>query len=316
MTTHILSLKRPLKLALICCKNPNRNFKKPHGDRHVINKALAIFMALLLGSCATKFDQSSLCPNGSTKQNSGETYLITDPGDGFLSLWKNKWPWDRTHLGQYEKAYPKLELVCIEQHSPSSGMKQRQAIFKVAGANDYIFGSVKYGTTIGGVVAEADFLKAQQFVNKHVWFAARTESSSFQRIDNLKPYIVKRIELGTNVMDSSELYLVVTHQNKEVRVPIVEDESGKITVPGKVFFYNEPTPKNLNISNEEFEFIKQGRVVVGMSENSVYLSWGLPDSTNRTTSLSGTSKQLVYDPGKRYAKYIYIDRGVVTAIQD
>lgn len=94
----------------------------------MINKVLAIYMALLLVVCATKFDQSSLCSSGSTKQNSGETYLIADPGNVFLSLWKNQWPWDRTHLGQYEKAHPKLELVCIEQHSPSLGVKQRQAV--------------------------------------------------------------------------------------------------------------------------------------------------------------------------------------------
>lgn len=284
-----------------------------------IRALVALAASLLLGGCAAispKFDQAALCPAGPSKENSGEIYLITYPMNGYLSLWKDRWPWSESNLGQYVKSNPKLELVCIEPRVPSLGSKQRQAVFKVSGTNTYIFGAVKYGNTVGGVVPESDINLAKQLIGNPVWFASRTESTYFKKMDNLTPYIVKRIELGKGITDKSEIYIIVMLKNEEARIPIIKTESGKFTVPGKVLFTTEPTPEKLNISKTEFELIQQSRVVIGMSEFGVNLSWGSPDNINRTSTASGTSKQLVYDPGRSYTKYVYVDNGVVTAIQD
>lgn len=56
------------------------------------------------------------------------------------------------------------------------------------------------------------------------------------------------------------------------------------------------------------------QIFIGMDRGAVLESWGTPDDINRTTTGRGTSEQLVYRRGS--ARYVYIDNGVVTAIQD
>lgn len=52
---------------------------------------------------------------------------------------------------------------------------------------------------------------------------------------------------------------------------------------------------------------------IGMSETDVKLSsWGNPDSINKTKTENGVHEQWVYGNGR----YIYLDNGVVTAIQE
>jgi len=275
-------------------------------------------MSVWLTGCASlaaKFDQASLCPEGSDKENAGEIYLMTYPSDGYLSLWKERWPWDSSHLGKYGKTRSKLEMVCVEPRVSLLGIRQRQVVFKVSGGNDYVFGSTKYGNTPAGVVAESQVIEAKKLEGRTVWFAYKTKGFFFERLKNLTPYKVKRIDLGTKIIDTYEVYIVVSNEQEDVRVPVIKDEFGNFTVPGKALFMTEPTSENLSLSDTEIKLIKQSRVTVGMSERGVYLSLGYPDKTNRTTTSHGTSKQLVYNIGKTYTKYVYTDSGVVTAIQ-
>ncbi|WP_025685376.1 hypothetical protein [Paenibacillus maysiensis] len=52
---------------------------------------------------------------------------------------------------------------------------------------------------------------------------------------------------------------------------------------------------------------------IGMTEQEVLDSkWGLPKRVNKTTTLYGVNEQWVYE----HYKYIYLENGVVTAIQD
>lgn len=57
----------------------------------------------------------------------------------------------------------------------------------------------------------------------------------------------------------------------------------------------------------------EGRVLLGMTSNLVLLAKGKPDNINRTTTLKGSSEQWVY----RFPQtYIYLNNGIVTAVQD
>jgi hypothetical protein len=53
-------------------------------------------------------------------------------------------------------------------------------------------------------------------------------------------------------------------------------------------------------------------VVIGMTAKMVELSWGEPQSVNRTVTAARTREQWVYEGGS----YVYLTNGVVTAIQD
>jgi hypothetical protein len=54
-----------------------------------------------------------------------------------------------------------------------------------------------------------------------------------------------------------------------------------------------------------------GDVLVGMTEDDVLWAWGPPSSKNVTITGSGTHEQWVYD----LDRYVYVDNGIVTAIQ-
>lgn len=71
------------------------------------------------------------------------------------------------------------------------------------------------------------------------------------------------------------------------------------------------TPKPIPTQNPIY--IKKSDPEIGMSASEVKNStWGNPDDINRTTTAFGVHEQWVYD----YRGYIYLDDGVVTAIQD
>ena len=60
-------------------------------------------------------------------------------------------------------------------------------------------------------------------------------------------------------------------------------------------------------------FSKKPEPSIGMTSKEVRASrWGSPDDVNKTTTASGITEQWVYSSGK----YIYLDNGVVTTIQD
>lgn len=54
------------------------------------------------------------------------------------------------------------------------------------------------------------------------------------------------------------------------------------------------------------------KLAIGMPRELVILSWGEPKSVNRTVTAKGQREQLVYGVGT----YVYIEAGVVRAVQD
>ena len=56
---------------------------------------------------------------------------------------------------------------------------------------------------------------------------------------------------------------------------------------------------------------------IGMDENTLYeCSWGRPNQINRTRSAYGRSEQWVYETNGYPSKYVYLENGIVTSIQD
>ena len=113
-------------------------------------------------------------------------------------------------------------------------------------------------------------------------------------------------------------FIVVRDKSGEYRVPVRINKNGRLTVPGKVLFTDQPTPSALGISNTEYRIpnteyrhIKNGSVAVGMSEKAVYMSLGRPDKVNRTINSAGTNKQPVYR-----RMYVYTREGIVTTVQN
>lgn len=67
-------------------------------------------------------------------------------------------------------------------------------------------------------------------------------------------------------------------------------------------------------SDDALLSIACGGIGIGYTGEQVEASWGRPSDINRTVSASGTREQWVY--GEYSRRYVYLDDGVVTAIQD
>jgi len=62
--------------------------------------------------------------------------------------------------------------------------------------------------------------------------------------------------------------------------------------------------------------ILSGSIVIGMTQDEVVQSWGLPSKVNKTVTGSGTSEQWIYRRAKiGYDQYVYLDNGIVRSIQ-
>lgn len=56
-------------------------------------------------------------------------------------------------------------------------------------------------------------------------------------------------------------------------------------------------------------------VFPGMTADEVVRSWGKPDKINRTVVDGSVSEQWVYERTRRIAQYLYVDNGVLRAVQ-
>jgi Domain of unknown function (DUF4124) len=61
--------------------------------------------------------------------------------------------------------------------------------------------------------------------------------------------------------------------------------------------------------------IQNRQVMVGMTAAQAARAWGQPGRVNTTVTASGAREQWVYGNGRQGRQYIYVDDGVVSAVQ-
>lgn len=69
--------------------------------------------------------------------------------------------------------------------------------------------------------------------------------------------------------------------------------------------------KNPEWSKYACETLALGKVRIGMTRDQARVSWGRPNSVNKTTSAHGTHEQWVYD-----GNYLYFEDGILTTVQN
>ena len=109
--------------------------------------------------------------------------------------------------------------------------------------------------------------------------------------------------------DNDSFYLIEDNDSVKRLVYYIYDN--KLTVGTydgeRVSFLKTISNKTSNNSN----FIKKPQI--GMTETEVLSSlWGKPEDINKTTTAYGVSEQWVYDNNR----YVYLDDGIVTSIQE
>lgn len=104
--------------------------------------------------------------------------------------------------------------------------------------------------------------------------------------------------------------LVVMNQHSQPRYTISLGEDGTLTIENMIG--DEDTRSYEKISDNTEVPEEKVEPAIGMTEAEVYAStWGKPQKVNTTETAAGKREQWVYDGG-----YIYLDNGIVTAIQE
>ena len=78
------------------------------------------------------------------------------------------------------------------------------------------------------------------------------------------------------------------------------------------YFFEEDPRVTYEWSNNVWSAIEDEKVFIGMTSQQAEMSWGKPDSINKTIVGSGTDEQWVYNSGS----YLYFENGILTAIQN
>lgn len=98
---------------------------------------------------------------------------------------------------------------------------------------------------------------------------------------------------------------------------------------GKVTFQDAPCPNNAAAAEVKIwkeppgdpmaasinSAIATGKVMIGMTAQQVRSSWGSPTKINSSIGSYGKHEQWIYDRGNYRSQYVYVENGVVTAVQ-
>jgi hypothetical protein len=283
----------------------------------------ALLLSSLLSGCATspsgvqatEENQRAYCPPGSDRKESGKIFIASDPMEGYFSISRETWPWNASMMGKLKQPNPRLKLVCVAPYVFSKGFKQRPAVFVPVDSDEtsYVFGATDLNGKPQGVTDESRLQKAQSLVGKTLWFTGSPTTEFYQRLENLKPYRVSRIDTGKAGV-CKDILLVVQHNGSDVKlaVTLTPDQKFKPCY-GADLYETEPSSGSLSIQPFEYDLIRQRTAATGMSERALMMALGPPDATNRTMLANRISKQYVYGSGR---KYVYVENGKVTAIQD
>lgn len=78
----------------------------------------------------------------------------------------------------------------------------------------------------------------------------------------------------------------------------------------------EAALERMNLTARSREAVAQRRVFVGMPAADARKSWGEPTRVNRTITAGSDREQWVYRRASGKTQYVYVEDGVVTAIQE
>ncbi|MDQ0193083.1 hypothetical protein [Paenibacillus wynnii] len=152
------------------------------------------------------------------------------------------------------------------------------------------------------------------------WFSAKRyldedNLRTNEKFSLLASYIDLRIGFNVGIMNGEENYDELKGIVDEIKLQL-ENYDGDFKEQMDSFvsnFDNEYDSFNRQPKVEESETIDMSLPFVGMSEDELLNTlWGKPKDINKTTTKYGVSEQWVYGSNK----FVYLDDGIVTAIQE
>ncbi|WP_202842458.1 hypothetical protein [Luteimonas saliphila] len=163
----------------------------------------------------------------------------------------------------------------------------------------------------------------RSYLGKRLWLntsglgvldeAGNTSSVSVPRFSGVT---VRQIVASQNSRAPSRL-IVATDDGVEgfIDLQMTSLNSHSLSLRGSTFdgkFFDQDPRSIYKWSERAWGAIRDSRAYVGMNAEQLLMSWGAPESVNRTALRSADQEQWVYGLGR----YVYLERDVVTAIQD
>ncbi|OAB33873.1 stalk domain-containing protein [Paenibacillus glacialis] len=190
--------------------------------------------------------------------------------------------------------------------------------------------SVNYGTTyLGGqylesIVVNTDKVSVTIMINDiyerfqdlivgrawlwttNVYVEDLSGNPIYDGIDNLVEVDVTAVKRNE---DSDYINVYLIHKGRNL-VAIIKDDGSKIS-----FFVDSPF-KRFKYSQKHWNEIKKTIVSIGMTEEMVYLSWGVYTRQTSDTYSWGTTSMWVYENDSGSDDYLFFTNGVLTNMSE
>lgn len=152
-----------------------------------------------------------------------------------------------------------------------------------------------------------DLLKTlnEKYLNKYFYMSDKVRG--FKKFEKIK--ISKILTDSIQIQYNFELWQMrVQKEDKtEVDISILDNFADGTLVK------NNPLAKFNKVMQE---LIKNGKIRIGMTKEQARLSWGEPNSINRTVGSWGVHEQWVWEYKYSSNTYLYFENGILTSFQD
>lgn len=242
----------------------------------------------------------------------------------FLTKEIKKDEYKRTKLSQKDYAGKIVKIIKIEEKkgivSPDT-----YYTFEVEGTGEQISLPAMYSREYQRKEMENAFMNDQIYVLPYLLYIPEIDAFRDNFID--KTFYTKYIVGGKKFQPVKFTKVGAGHERAPIRV-VFENAQGEqdykdictcgTNVPSSFMrlnyfenFFSGNDPKNEYKGDEEtWDLITQGKIKIGMSEDNLKLSWGLPKKINETVVAGEVSKQFIYTD-----QYVYVANGKVISFQ-
>jgi len=167
-------------------------------------------------------------------------------------------------------------------------------------------------TNIHDLVYLDEIDNARKLLIGKTFYVISRLNTGFQH-NNYIPIIIKNVGIGTINDHVKIIYETTDKKQFEVNTTL----SGTNTSPifdrfQNIFSLENPKNKYPKINAEIWSIIQKGKVRSGMTKQECRLSWGEPESINKTSGKWGVHEQWVYST----SSYLYFENGKLTSIQN
>ena len=146
------------------------------------------------------------------------------------------------------------------------------------------------------------------YIYRNILNDGENQWTTFERLQKVKVIDALPFNYG-NSYSGIPIYLKILADNGETG--FIRYGTSKMGIQSRMVHYFQTNPIKKEWDKDIINLIKSQKIKIGMTKEQVLISWGEPDSKNRSVGSWGVHEQWVY--GK---KYLYFENNKLTSFQD